>query len=401
MDGSLQVEHAGYPGIGQFFPPGVAPADCGFFVRHGSTVDGFDCYSHDYTAAVDTESMPFHPVSQTQSADGLQVTTVMDTSADLSGVLFKVTNVTTYHPGDEWLLVKNTVLNQSRSAQTVDLFAAGDIYLADSDAGFPYFSTACPQVAVGGSTFSGDFNVFLQGETGSPAPTAYQEAQFDTIWEVIGSGGDFANTVDSDYIDNGAGLEWHVTIPAGGTCAVTYYWVFGSVSCVTNATITGVKFNDLNNNGVWDTPAEPGLAGWTIVLKQGTTVADTTTTDANGEYRFTVAPGSYLVGEISQPGWWQVPPPSGYYVYPVTVAAGQVVSGLNFANTTNLDECLRCNIANNGASLHLTWIDPRCTLQSNTNFPSGPWYPVTPQDTNQATVSLSGRQAEFFRLVRP
>ena len=28
--------------------------------------------------------------------------------------------------------------------------------------------------------------------------------------------------------------------------------------------VTGFAFGDLNGNGVWDKPAEPGLAGWTI-----------------------------------------------------------------------------------------------------------------------------------------
>ena len=75
------------------------------------------------------------------------------------------------------------------------------------------------------------------------------------------------------------------------------------------ATKSGQKFNDLNNNGVKDA-GEPGLSGWTInVYANGDnnavlsaaefsagTVA-TTTTDASGNYSFNLNPGNYIVCE--------------------------------------------------------------------------------------------------------
>ena len=54
-------------------------------------------------------------------------------------------------------------------------------------------------------------------------------------------------------------------------------------------------WEDLNNNGVQDV-GEPGVAGVTVELRQGSIVVATTTTDSNGQYLFEdVAPGTYSV----------------------------------------------------------------------------------------------------------
>jgi len=69
-----------------------------------------------------------------------------------------------------------------------------------------------------------------------------------------------------------------------------------------NATIGDFVWNDFNNNGIQDA-GEPGLSDVTVTLFKcdGTMVA-TTTTDTNGLYSFTVAPGSYYV-VFSAPGY--------------------------------------------------------------------------------------------------
>lgn len=97
--------------------------------------------------------------------------------------------------------------------------------------------------------------------------------------------------------------------------------------------IVGNKFNDLNNNGIWD-PEENGLANWTIYLdSDGDRQLDagevSTTTDANGEYIFNnLAPGTYNVAEVLPAGWVQtLPDPSN----PIGSEAYQIDSGSNGA----------------------------------------------------------------------
>jgi hypothetical protein len=80
--------------------------------------------------------------------------------------------------------------------------------------------------------------------------------------------------------------------------------------------ISGVKYEDANADGLRQ-PNEPGLPGWTIELFYNGTHVASTTTDANGSYRFfldadnlPIGAGSYSLGEVAQPGWQQSAAPS-------------------------------------------------------------------------------------------
>jgi hypothetical protein len=77
--------------------------------------------------------------------------------------------------------------------------------------------------------------------------------------------------------------------------------------------ISGMKFNDLNNNGAKDA-GESGLPCWTIELLFEGDVIDTIETTQDGTYSFDyLAPGSYIVREVQQAGWVQTNPPGGSY----------------------------------------------------------------------------------------
>jgi hypothetical protein len=104
------------------------------------------------------------------------------------------------------------------------------------------------------------------------------------------------------------------------------------ISCPTNF-VSGVKFNDLNGDGIWETN-EPLLAGWTINLYDAdNNLLASTMTDSNGCYYFAVPCGTYSITESNQSGWEQTAPTNGYYL--VTLAGSQSTNGLNFGNSTN------------------------------------------------------------------
>lgn len=127
---------------------------------------------------------------------------------------------------------------------------------------------------------------------------------------------------------------WTQTTPNPGAVGVS-----GGTNAIVNfgnrqlGSISGVKFNDLNNNATFDT-GETGLAGWTIFIDangNGTLEATepTTVTNANGGYTFTSIPaGNYTVREVQQPGWVQTTPNPG----PVSVTGGSNITGINFGN---------------------------------------------------------------------
>ncbi|MCA9268958.1 MAG: carboxypeptidase regulatory-like domain-containing protein, partial [Planctomycetales bacterium] len=92
------------------------------------------------------------------------------------------------------------------------------------------------------------------------------------------------------------------------------------------ADLSGTLYNDLNGDGVRD-QGEDGLANWTVYLDadlSGTLDAGeaSTTTDADGSYRFTgLAAGDYRVAEVVRGGWTATNPTTGYV--DVTLADGQ------------------------------------------------------------------------------
>ncbi|NJD77170.1 MAG: hypothetical protein FIB08_08775 [Candidatus Methanoperedens sp.] len=118
--------------------------------------------------------------------------------------------------------------------------------------------------------------------------------------------------------------------------------------------ITGKKCNDLDGSGICG-QGEPGLAGWTINLRdENGTVVATTLTDQNGNYSFKGEQvnitdstgavigtdflgfrGTFTVEEVLQAGWTQTgPQPVPPGTHTVTVDTNDA-TGLNFANIQN------------------------------------------------------------------
>ena len=126
-------------------------------------------------------------------------------------------------------------------------------------------------------------------------------------------------------------------------------WHYGQIS--------GTKFEDVNANGTWDfedlningafdageVRTEPTLPGWQVALYYDTdrngfidpaelvTPFAQTTTDADGNYRFTSVPvGVLLVSEVPQSGWVQSYP--GGAGATVTITSNETEADVNFGN---------------------------------------------------------------------
>ena len=104
----------------------------------------------------------------------------------------------------------------------------------------------------------------------------------------------------------------------------------------------GMKFHDLNADGVKD-PLEPGLPNWEIKIYDASNVlVDTKLTDAAGKYEFKgLAAGNYTVCETPQAGWTQSFPVAGPGIvvcanttlgYAITLTQGQLDEGNDFGN---------------------------------------------------------------------
>ena len=99
------------------------------------------------------------------------------------------------------------------------------------------------------------------------------------------------------------------------------------------ATISGTKFNDIGGSGTLQ-PGDPGLAGVTVFLDLNNDDTldrgdPSTTTDGNGNYRFSnLRAGTYVVREISPTGWVQTTPNP----MAITITSGSGVTGVDFGN---------------------------------------------------------------------
>lgn len=94
--------------------------------------------------------------------------------------------------------------------------------------------------------------------------------------------------------------------------------------------ICGVKFNDLDGDGVQDA-GDLGLPNWQIGLNIATTPP--VLTGIKGEYCFSGLPaGTYTIAETPQAPWQQTFP-SSPGTHTVVLAAGQNLNGINFGNT--------------------------------------------------------------------
>lgn len=152
--------------------------------------------------------------------------------------------------------------------------------------------------------------------------------EFTVIVPVGGLGaGTYNARIYADVTDQGPGKTPNVAGTDG------YFQFVKEVCLPPEATISGVKFHDLDADGERDT-SEMGLEGWTIQLWKLDTdwslVSNTTTGDA-GDYIFTVTTaGKYRVTEVLKPGWKQTAPLAGNYTFEVVL--GQTYSGKDFGN---------------------------------------------------------------------
>jgi len=142
--------------------------------------------------------------------------------------------------------------------------------------------------------------------------------------------------------DGASGFGYAITLTSGETDSGNDFGNFR------NATKSGTKFEDLNADGVRDA-GEPGIADVQIHLfgtdGAGNAVHQHATTDANGAYSFSVAPGSYTVCESVPAGFTQSFPSSGAdcaghdgasgFGYAITLTSGETDSGNDFGNFRN------------------------------------------------------------------
>ena len=233
-------------------------------------------------------------------ADPFRYTTTV--SAGSTGVTVAQTD--SYVLGQESFRTDVTVTN-SGAARTVRLYRAADCFLADSDSGKGSVTAANGAVACV-STASNRVEQFLPLSPGSH----YYEAQYNEVWARITDKLAFPDTCRCDEeIDNGAGLQWDISLAAGGTATRSNLITFspnGSVPLETAKTVD-------------DSSVTPGAnVAYTITVSNpGTTSASLSTITDDLPAGFSYVPGSTTGTTTSEPslaagscsGRWVTPSP--------------------------------------------------------------------------------------------
>lgn len=99
-----------------------------------------------------------------------------------------------------------------------------------------------------------------------------------------------------------------------------------------SGTITGIKYDDTNANGMQDT-GEPGISGVTMTIyNYASNTYQTAVTSSDGSFQFNdVAAGTFFLYETNIPTGYRVTEPVYGYYYQ-DIAANQTLT-LNFGNS--------------------------------------------------------------------
>lgn len=168
--------------------------------------------------------------------------------------------------------------------------------------------------------------------------------------DITGADGSYALTVPPGQyvIREVVPPGWTLTAPASGFHSVRVNFLgqeitgidFGNSSDLSG--ISGTKFNDLDNDGVFDAdePTVPGIFIYLDLdndnrLDLNEPVAET---DDEGNYSISVpTSGTYTVRELIPPGWTLTFPTNDEGEHTLFVESGQAVPGVNFGNHAAVD----------------------------------------------------------------
>ena len=207
-DGSVDVYHQKYSHAASYDP-------AGFFIAVGQTVYGpihgnslFTPIRQEGPSGSGASSSPWRVVTELQISD--------------NGVELQIVQTVSYVNGNNFFQLDWEISNRGTGTTCYKAYHAADIYFADSDLGFGYHDTQSG--AVGGFNQARDwFMVFIP----NPRATHFEEANYSTIWDRIGYGEDLQDTIDNNYQDNGAALQWDTCLQRGQSTTIGDQWSFG------------------------------------------------------------------------------------------------------------------------------------------------------------------------------
>lgn len=245
-DLSFQVLNAEVPGVGQFYPSDATDiADAGWMVEVDGALYAPSFAEHTGGTATSAlgETQPFSPQSIATSGTGTQADPYRITAvASLGDTGLTATMVVNYVNGSGYYGNTLTLGSSLPTPKSAKVFLGGDIYLADSDQGQPYFQDVagspggrdCPD-----SGAPGEYFILLIPQ--SPADR-YTATDYSDVWRQIGEDRGLDNRIDGEScLDNGAALQWNVRVNPGQTVRLGSATSFGEIPPIAQFNITGLS----------------------------------------------------------------------------------------------------------------------------------------------------------------
>ena len=259
-DLNCSVNHTGDTS-GEFY----GDTACGTFVTVGS-----DNYGPASVPAGNSGNPAYTPVSQTPvtgsgtAGDPYKIVTVVDLGT--SGL--RLTETDSYVVGSESYQTDVSIHNSGASTVNALLYRAADCYLQDSDTGYGSVDANTGAVAcvnavddgMGGTMPGTRIEQWYPLSSGSH----YYEAGYGEVWEATVAGSQFPDTCRcNEEIDNGAGLSWSLSIPAGGTVIRSNLITFsplGHKPLATTKTVDSSPVQESGSDGYTITISNPNAS---------------------------------------------------------------------------------------------------------------------------------------------
>lgn len=243
-DGNLQANLDGNA-ENVFFPPsddvGDAALILGFPTTAGAlaagTTAGPSSMSAGPSFSIGESRVPYESVSQgevtgngTAAAPFTQTNVYKVRSQSPTTDVATITQIVSYVNGRRSFETIWTIENDTDSALRYRASAAADLYLDGSDFGVGYFHEGPPRVVGGVNADTGRAGG-IQESSSSPW-SKHQEAFYDSIWDIVTAptGAGFNDSVLSDEVDNGIGVQWDARystgLPAGESDTRRVTWQF-------------------------------------------------------------------------------------------------------------------------------------------------------------------------------
>jgi len=265
-DLNCSVNHVG-DSRGEFFDDTA----CGTLVAVGGQLFGPSFIPAGGSANPRTAFTPVAQSAVTGSGTGSNPYQIV-TTVDLGSTGLRIVETDAYVVGEESYRTDVEIQNGGTSDADVTLYRAGDCFLQDSDFGFGSVDATTGAVACVGTVLDSASGSFVPGdriEQWLPLSpnSSYQESFYADLWAQIGTQTPFGDTCSCpNLIDNGAGLSWTFSVPAGGAITRSHLTTFSPLGHLPLSTT-----KDADS----DTVVAGAIDGYTITVTNPNAVAVT------------------------------------------------------------------------------------------------------------------------------